>query len=70
VAIIRDAREVTGSVAKTCRHYGISWQVFDTWLRRYEAGGVAGLRERSRRPAQVVLTFSATKRRHPLAAKR
>jgi hypothetical protein len=34
----------------TCRHYGISRQVFYTWLRRYEADGLAGLRDRSRRP--------------------
>jgi transposase-like protein len=40
VAIIRHAREVTGNVARTCRYYGISRQVFYTWLRRYEAEGV------------------------------
>ncbi len=37
--------------SKTCRYYGISRQVFYTWLRRYETEGVAGLRDRSRRPA-------------------
>jgi Helix-turn-helix domain len=51
LAIIRHAREVTGNVAKTCRYYGISQQVFYTWLRRYEAEGPAGLRDRSTRPA-------------------
>jgi transposase len=51
LAIIRHAEEVTGNVAKTCRYYGISRQVFYTWLRRYQAEGVAGLRDRSRRPA-------------------
>jgi transposase InsO family protein len=51
LAIIRHAREVTGNVAMTCRHYGISRQVFYTWLRRYDAEGPAGLRDRSTRPA-------------------
>ena len=51
LAIIRHAREVTGNVAMTCRHYGISRQVFYTWLRRYETEGPAGLRDRSTRPA-------------------
>ena len=52
LAIIRHADEVTGNVAKTCRYYGISRQVFYTWLRRYEAEGIAGLRDRSSGPAQ------------------
>jgi hypothetical protein len=34
-------------VALTCRYYGISRQVFYVWYRRYEAGGLAGLRDRS-----------------------
>jgi transposase InsO family protein len=51
LAIIRHAREVTGNVALTCRYYGISRQVFYVWYRRYEAGGPAGLRDRSTRPA-------------------
>jgi transposase len=51
LAIIRHAREVTGNVAMTCRYYGISRQVFYTWLRRYDTEGVAGLRDRSKRPA-------------------
>jgi transposase-like protein len=38
-AIIRHVQEVTGNVAMNCRHYGISRQVFCTWLRRYEADG-------------------------------
>jgi transposase-like protein len=51
LAVIGHAREVTGNVAMTCRYYGISRQVFYTWLRRYEAEGPAGLRDRSKRPA-------------------
>ena len=50
LAIIRHAQEVTGNVALTCRYYGISRQVFYRWPRRYQAEGVAGLRDRSRRP--------------------
>lgn len=49
LAIIRHAREVIGNVAMTCRYYGISRQVCYTWLRRYETGGLAGLRDRSKR---------------------
>jgi transposase InsO family protein len=51
LAILRHAREVTGNVALTCRYYGISRQVFYRWLHRYEAEGLAGLRDRSKRPA-------------------
>ena len=50
LAIIRHAQEVTGNVALTCRYYGISRQVYYRWLRRYEADGLAGLRDRSKRP--------------------
>ena len=50
MAVLRHAEEVSGNVAATCRYYGISRQVFYTWLRRYQADGVAGLRDRSRRP--------------------
>jgi len=53
LAIIRHAREVTGNVALTCRSYGISRQVLYTWLRRYDAEGPAGLRDRS--PAAAAL---------------
>jgi transposase len=50
LAIIRHTEEVTGNVALTCRYYGISRQVFYRWLRRYQAEGLAGLRDRSKRP--------------------
>jgi transposase len=53
LAIIRHAQEVTGNVAKTCRYYGISRQVYYRWLRLYEEEGEAGLRERSRRPQRT-----------------
>ena len=50
LAILRHAEEVSGSVAKTCRYYGISRQLFYKWKRRYEAEGLSGLQDRSRRP--------------------
>jgi transposase InsO family protein len=50
LAILRHAEEVTGSVAKTCRYYGISRPLFYKWKRRYEDEGLDGLRDRSRRP--------------------
>lgn len=50
LAIIRHAEEVTGSVAQTCRYYGISRQIYYTWLHRYEEEGLDGLRDRSSRP--------------------
>jgi transposase len=50
LAIIQHAEEVTGNVAMTCRYYGISRQVYYTWLRRYPDEGVDGLGDRSRRP--------------------
>ena len=50
LAVLRHVEEVTGNVAMTCRYYGISRQTYYDWLRRYETGGVDGLRDRSRRP--------------------
>jgi transposase len=50
LAIIRHAQEVTGNVALTCRYYGISRQIYYQWYRRYQAEGLDGLRDRSKRP--------------------
>lgn len=50
LAVLRHAEEVTGNVALTCRYYGISRQAYYTWYRRYHAGGLEGLRDRSHRP--------------------
>src|SRR5215469_2195580 len=50
LAILRHAEEVTGNVALTCRYYGITRQAFYLWRRRYEAGGLDALRDRSKRP--------------------
>ena len=50
LAILRHAEEITGGVAATCRYYGISRTRFYRWQRRYEEQGLAGLRDRSKRP--------------------
>jgi transposase InsO family protein len=50
LAVLRHAEEVSGSVAKTCRYYGISRPLFYRWRRRYEEEGLDGLKPRSRRP--------------------
>jgi transposase-like protein len=44
LAIIRHAQEVTGNVSGTSRYYGITRQIYYTWLRRYEEGGLDGIR--------------------------
>jgi len=50
LAVLRHVDEVTGNVAMTCRYFGISRQLYYTWLRRYQDEGLDGLRDRSRRP--------------------
>ena len=50
LAILRHAEEVTRSVAATCRYYGVSRTRFYRWQRRYDEQGLAGLRDRSKRP--------------------
>ena len=50
LAIIHHAQEVSGSVAQTCRYYGITRQTYYHWLRRYVQLGKSGLRDRSHRP--------------------
>jgi transposase InsO family protein len=50
LAIIRHAQEVSGNVALTCRYYGIGRQIYYQWYRRYQAEGLDGLRDRSKRP--------------------
>jgi hypothetical protein len=50
LAVLRHVEEVTGNVAMTARYFGISRQVYYTWLRRYRTEGLEGLRDRSRRP--------------------
>lgn len=50
LAWFRHAKEVSGSVAKTCRYYGISRNRYYRWYSRYRELGEAGLRGHSRRP--------------------
>ena len=47
---VLEEASVRGNVAKTCRHYGISREIFYQWRRRYQAEGLAGLRDRSHAP--------------------
>jgi transposase-like protein len=47
LAVLRHVEEVSGNVAATCRYYGISRQCYYGWLRRYEADGIDGLKDRS-----------------------
>ena len=49
LAVLRHVEEVSGNVAATCRYYGISRQCYYGWLRRYEADGLDGLKDRSSR---------------------
>ncbi|MFF7359473.1 helix-turn-helix domain-containing protein [Streptomyces sp. NPDC008125] len=44
LAVIRHVEEVTGNVAMSCRHFGISRQAYYIWYRRCQAEGVEGLR--------------------------
>jgi len=50
LAVLRHVEEISGNVAATCRYYGISRQCYYGWLRRYEADGLDGLKDRSSRP--------------------
>jgi transposase-like protein len=43
-------KKSVSNVAATCRYYGISRQCYYGWLRRYEADGLEGLKDRSSRP--------------------
>ena len=48
--LLARARPEARSVARTCRHFGISRQAFYKWKKRYEAHGDAGLCDRPRTP--------------------
>lgn len=50
LAVLRHAEEISGSVAATCRYYGISRTVFYRWKHRYEDEGLDGLKDRSSAP--------------------
>jgi transposase InsO family protein len=48
--LLAAARDDPRSVARTCRHFGISRQAFYKWKKRYDADGDVGLCDRSRAP--------------------
>ena len=48
--VIQHASAGVRNVARTCRHFGISRQLFYKWKKRYDAHGAAGLYDRPRRP--------------------
>jgi transposase InsO family protein len=48
--VLQHARDVTGNVALTCRHFGLSRKTFYKWKKRFEGGGDANLADQSRRP--------------------
>lgn len=48
--VLQRAATSSRSVARTCRHFGISRQAFYKWKRRYAAHGEAGLCDRPRTP--------------------
>jgi transposase InsO family protein len=48
--LLQHAKEVTGNVAQTCRHFGLSRNAYYKWKRRFDEHGDAGLADRSRRP--------------------
>jgi transposase-like protein len=50
LAVLQHAEEISGSVAATCRYYGISRTVFYRWKKRYEDEGLDGLKDRSSAP--------------------
>lgn len=50
VQFIGDWQKGTYKKVELCRVYGISRVTADKWIERYEAEGVEGLKERSRRP--------------------
>ncbi|MCU1525401.1 MAG: transposase [Microbacteriaceae bacterium] len=50
LAVLRRVEEVSGSVAATCRYFGITRTAHYKWRKRYEEEGFAGLRDRSSVP--------------------
>jgi len=48
--VIKEGCAGPRSIARTCRHFGISRQAFYRWKRRFEADGESGLWDRSTRP--------------------
>jgi transposase-like protein len=51
--ILRYSQGEPRQVARTCRHFGISGNLFYRWKRRFEAYGEAGLADRPRTPLRL-----------------
>ena len=70
---IRDYIRGTFSVAELCRRYGISRPTGYKWISRFEASGLPGLEERSRRPSgcshqtpiEIAEVILGLRRKHP-----
>jgi transposase InsO family protein len=58
VRFVMQASQEPGNLARVCREFGISRPTGYLWLRRYQAQGVQGLCEQSRRPRQVAERIS------------
>lgn len=65
LAVLRHVDEVTGNVTMTCRYFGISRQLYYTWLRRYRAEGLEGLQDRSGAPSPVRTPRTPTSWKYP-----
>ncbi|MFC0433342.1 helix-turn-helix domain-containing protein [Kutzneria buriramensis] len=50
LAVLRHVEEVTGNLAMACRYFGSTRPTYRNWLHRYEAEGVDGPHDRSKRP--------------------
>jgi transposase InsO family protein len=50
IRVLREAAASPRSIARTCRHFGISRQAYYRWKRRFNAHGEAGLWDRTSRP--------------------
>ena len=48
--VLQQACVQSRNVARTCRPFGISWQGYYRWKRRYQTHGDAGLADRPSRP--------------------
>ena len=67
------AREAYVSMSEVCRQFCISRKTGYKWLRRYEEEGLAGIRERSRRPHRIkdclsgetIMQIVETRIKHP-----
>ena len=58
VEFVMIAREADTNMSAVCRHFGISRKSGYKWLDRYEASGLDGLKDRSRRPQSSPLQLS------------